>query len=182
MDSAELPFLENIYTDLKKGRHITNMDTDMHRSLSDHFDQYKGLFKALGYKLTRHRLDFFYLSAGPNSALIMQKFAAFYFIFLDHLADNFGTVSEALFNQRFPLPSLPHLKSERYKKIMSEVGVSVERDLENLVGRLQTAGFLHINNDKLITFDSPSHRFLDMCHDLVNPATSSDPIEDSDHD
>lgn len=174
MDSAQLPHLEEVYSSLKQGRHITGSDALAHQSIRENFEQYRALFIALGYKLTRHRQDFYYLSAGPNSSAIMQKYAAFYFIFLDHLADHYGTVSDSLFNQRFPLVDLPHLKVERYKRIMADLKVNTDKDLENLVNRLQGSGFLHINKEKVVVFDSPSHRFLDMCHDLVNTPQTSD--------
>ncbi|PKM46889.1 MAG: hypothetical protein CVV05_00295 [Gammaproteobacteria bacterium HGW-Gammaproteobacteria-1] len=168
-----LPRLPDLYSELRRGRHLCPEDGDLYALLDERPQDYIDLFSAIGYQLTRHRRGFYYLTSGAQSSDQMQRIAVFYFVLFDHLADRFGSVTDALFQRTFPASELPHFFTERYTLLMEEAKLPSLEALQPFLRRLESLGFLSIENDT-IRFRSPSARFLDMCVDLANTPPAAD--------
>lgn len=51
LDLSELTQLAPIFRELFKGYHISHRDPELYTQLSSHQDQYRGLFRAMGFEL-----------------------------------------------------------------------------------------------------------------------------------
>jgi chromosome condensin MukBEF MukE localization factor len=150
---------------LRSGRHVSHYDGRCYRALCENEREYRELFASLGFTLTRHDRDFFYLQ-GSGGGSFSAKAAVFFFIMAEWVSDNGESVTEALFESPVAIVKLPHLERERYRKYMAETGVDSEETLMNLLNRMQRLGFIEFQGEEGIIFRDPSYRFLDLCAEI----------------
>jgi hypothetical protein len=161
MEAHELPFLEKIFTDLRKGRHICMEDGPVYEVLASHKDAFQNLFTALGLNLVFHDRGFFYLDddTAPRSAKRMVLFAA---ILVETLDDKGVNLDEDLTSVVILPNKLPHLKHEKYAKAMAEVEVASEESLLKVLDTLKRYGFAESREDGSWRFRSSAYRLLDV--------------------
>ncbi|HRW77307.1 MAG TPA: hypothetical protein P5207_01440 [Candidatus Sabulitectum sp.] len=171
MSGEELPLIKELFERLRTGRHVYHADGECYRALCGNEEEYREFFASLGFTLTRHQRDFFYLQ-GSGGGSFSAKAAVFFFILAEWVSDNGESVTEALFESPVPLNKLPHLERERYRKYMAETGVDSEETLTNLLNRMQRLGFIELQGAEGIIFREPSYRFLDLCAEITTEEKS----------
>jgi hypothetical protein len=90
LDLSELSQLAPIFRELFKGYHVSRRDPELYAQLSNFQDQYRTLFKALGFELVCDTRGFYYFvpdQAGAAVNKTAQRLALFTFILVEHLAD-----------------------------------------------------------------------------------------------
>jgi len=159
--------LEDAFSLLAKGRHISSQDGELFTSLSTHTERYRELFGALGFELITDPHGFYYFNGSKRgNARGVEQFALFIYIMVDWLSDNDSSIEEGLFNGPRAIDELPHLKSERYRGYLKQAGISGEEDLRRVISRMAGAGFVRTNDDK-VEFLSPTRRILQVCLTLA---------------
>ncbi|PIE51936.1 hypothetical protein CSA37_09165 [Candidatus Fermentibacteria bacterium] len=166
MSWEELPLKKETFERLRTGRHVSHTDGECYRALCGNEEEYREFFASLGFTLTRHNRDFFYLQ-GISGGSFSARAAVFFFILVESISDNGESVTEVLFDSPIPLNKLPHFERERYRKYMAETGVETEEAFENLLKRMQRLGFIEFQGDEGIIFRDPSYRFLDLCAEIA---------------
>ena len=63
---CDLPYLDEIFQRLCRGRHICAEDGNYYHALYDNYDLYQQLFDRLGFRLESHPRDF-YFSGGKRA-------------------------------------------------------------------------------------------------------------------
>ena len=90
LDLSELSQLAPIFRELFKGYHVSRRDPELYAQLSNFQDQYRTLFKALGFELVCDTRGFYYFVPEQMGAQVnktAQRLALFTFIIVEHLAD-----------------------------------------------------------------------------------------------
>jgi len=90
LDLSELSQLAPIFRELFKGYHVSRRDPELYAQLSNFQDQYRTLFKALGFELVCDTRGFYYFVPDMAAAAVnktAQRLALFTFIIVEHLAD-----------------------------------------------------------------------------------------------
>ena len=90
LDLSELSQLAPIFRELFKGYHVSRRDPELYAQLSNFQDQYRALFKALGFELVCDTRGFYYFVPDTATAQVnktAQRLALFTFIIVEHLAD-----------------------------------------------------------------------------------------------
>ena len=90
LDLSEMSQLAPIFRELFKGYHISRRDPELYAQLSNAQDQYRTLFKALGFELVCDTRGFYYFVPELAAAQVnktAQRLALFTFILVEHLAD-----------------------------------------------------------------------------------------------
>jgi hypothetical protein len=157
----ELPMLQTIFTDLRKGRHICLEDGPVYEALAADPERYQTLFAALGLNLICHGRGFFYLDdeSAPRTAQRMILFTA---ILVEALDDQ--GVNLDLDLTRIPiLPAqLPHLQHEKYSRVMAEVDVTSEEALLKVLDAMKRYGLAEPVKDGSWRFRTSAYRLLDI--------------------
>ena len=161
MEAHELPLLQTIFTDLRKGRHICLEDGPAYEALAADPERYQALFAALGLNLVCHGRGFFYLDdeSAPRTAQRMILFTA---ILVETLDDQGLNLDLEL--TRIPiLPAkLPHLQHEKYSRVMAEVDVTSEEALLKVLDALKRYGLAEPQKDGSWRFRTSAYRLLDI--------------------
>ena len=90
IDLNQLSQLAPIFRELFKGYHVSRRDAELYSQLSNQQDQYRALFKALGFELVCDTRGFYYFVPEQMGAQVnktAQRLALFTFILVEHLAD-----------------------------------------------------------------------------------------------
>ena len=182
IDLKELTQLAPIFRELFKGYHVSRRDPELYAQLSNLQDQYRALFKALGYELTCDSRGFYYFVPEQMGAQVnktAQRLALFTFILVEHLADQGRDPLAVLDGGSLGRDELPALL-EKYRDLFLQAEVtSVEELEEKVMRRLSQLGFASEDNG-IYRFLAPMHRFLDVClsvqqdRDLAASLHSSD--------
>ena len=161
MEAHELPLLQTIFTELRKGRHICIEDGPPYEALAADPERYRNLFAALGLNLVCHGRGFFYLDdeSAPRTAQRMVLFTA---ILVETLDDQGVNLDLEL--TRIPInPSrLPHLQHEKYARVMAEVDVTSEEALLKVLDALKRYGLAEPLKDGSWRFRTSAYRLLDI--------------------
>ncbi len=164
----ELPYLAELFQLLITGKHICSQDNAKYYALQEKPEDYKVLFKALGYELVIDPRDFFYFKMpGKANTEGTKQMALFIFLLIEHLDKRENDLESALMNTRFMFATLPHLKSERYRELMSEVKIVDEDGLISTVSSMQKYGFATLYGKESFQFKSPVHRFFNLCAEEI---------------
>ena len=163
-----LPMLEEIFNELRRGRHICAADDKVYRALRDNLDAFQDLFSHLGFKLQAHQRDFFYFRGQDSLSPQASRMAVFVFILIEFLSDQGEPVVDTLMTRTFSVVDLPHFKSARYRAYLKEAGISGEDDLNGLLRQLERFGFIQRNTDNTFNFRAPAYRFFDVCIEILN--------------
>jgi len=165
LDLSELSQLAPIFRELFKGYHISRRDPELYTQLSNLQDQYRALFKSLGYELTCDTRGFYYFVPEQMGAQVnktAQRLALFTFILVEHLADQGRDPLAVLDGGSLGRDELPPLL-EKYKDLFLQAEVTTQDELEEKVmRRLTQLGFASEDNG-VYRFLAPMHRFLDVC-------------------
>jgi len=165
IDLKELTQLAPIFRELFKGYHVSRRDPELYAQLSNLQDQYRALFKALGYELTCDSRGFYYFVPEQMGAQVnktAQRLALFTFILVEHLADQGRDPLAVLDGGSLGRDELPALL-EKYRDLFLQAEVtSVEELEEKVMRRLSQLGFASEDNG-IYRFLAPMHRFLDVC-------------------
>lgn len=171
---VDLPGLQEVFEALRYGRHICQIDGRIYNQLNENYKAYTALFAQLGFELKRHRRDFYYFHSSNSMSGQSEKMAVFMFILIEHIADKGLNIEDTLINQQFAYSQLPHLKNARYKGIMSQLDVTEEDGLFNIVTNMDRTGFAERLNDSSFAFRSPIYRFFDICQDIAAKQKTDD--------
>ena len=165
IDLKELTQLAPIFRELFKGYHVSRRDPELYAQLSNQQDQYRALFKALGYELVCDSRGFYYFVPELMGAQVnktAQRLALFTFILVEHLADQGRDPLAVLDGGSLGRDELPPLL-EKYRDLFLQAEVtSVEELEEKVMRRLNQLGFASEENG-IYRFLAPMHRFLDVC-------------------
>jgi hypothetical protein len=165
IDLKELTQLAPIFRELFKGYHISRSNPELYSQLAGQQDQYRGLFKALGYELTCDSRGFYYFVPEQMGAQVnktAQRLALFTFILVEHLADQGRDPLAVLDGGSLGRDELPALL-EKYRDLFLQAEVTTVEELEEKVmRRLTQLGFASEDNG-IYRFLAPMHRFLDVC-------------------
>jgi len=165
LDLSELSQLAPIFRELFKGYHVSRRDPELYAQLSNFQDQYRMLFKALGFELVCDTRGFFYFvpdSATPQVNKTAQRLALFTFILVEHLADQGRDPIVMLDGGSLGRDELPSLL-EKYRDLFLQAEVQTSDELEEKIMRRMTLlGFANEEHG-IYRFLPPMHRFLDVC-------------------
>ncbi|RMU63665.1 hypothetical protein ALP29_04697 [Pseudomonas syringae pv. avii] len=167
LDLSELSQLAPIFRELFKGYHVSRRDPELYAQLSNFQDQYRTLFKALGFELVCDTRGFYYFV--PDTAVAAaqvnktaQRLALFTFIIVEHLADQGRDPVAVLDGGSLGRDELPSLL-EKYRDLFIQAEVQTQEELEEKIMRRMTQlGFASEDNG-IYRFLPPMHRFLDVC-------------------
>lgn len=175
----DLPKLQEIFDELRRGRHLCAADGELYRALRDNIAAFQDLFGRLGFRLQAHQRDFFYFRGQDSLSPQASRMAVFVFILIESLSDQGEPVVDTFMTRTFTLADLPHFKSARYRAYLKEAGVPKEEDLHGLLRQLERFGFIQRNTESSFTFRTPAYRFFDVCIDILNREEGSQPQEQS---
>ncbi len=165
IDLSELSQLAPIFRELFKGYHVSRRDAELYSQLSNLQDQYRALFKALGFELVCDSRGFYYFVPEQMGAQVnktAQRLALFTFILVEHLADQGRDPLAVLDGGSLGRDELPPLL-EKYRDLFLQAEVQTQEELEEKVMRRMTQlGFAGEENG-IYRFLPPMHRFLDVC-------------------
>ena len=139
LDLSELSQLAPIFRELFKGYHVSRRDPELYAQLSNFQDQYRTLFKALGFELVCDTRGFYYFV--PDSAIASaqvnktaQRLALFTFIIVEHLADQGRDPIAVLDGGSLGRDELPSLL-EKYRDLFIQAEVQTVEELEEKIMR-----------------------------------------------
>ena len=165
IDLNQLSQLAPIFRELFKGYHVSRRDAELYSQLSNQQDQYRALFKALGFELVCDTRGFYYFVPEQMGAQVnktAQRLALFTFIIVEHLADQGRDPLAVLDGGSLGRDELPPLL-EKYRDLFLQAEVQSQDELEEKVmRRLTQLGFASEDNG-IYRFLPPMHRFLDVC-------------------
>ncbi|UVE17016.1 Mks condensin complex protein MksE [Pseudomonas sp. LS44] len=165
IDLKELSQLAPIFRELFKGYHVSQRDAELYAQLTNQQDQYRALFRALGFELVCDRRGFYYFVPEQMGAQVnktAQRLALFTFILVEHLADQGRDPLAVLDGGSLGRDELPPLL-EKYRDLLLQAEVTTQEELEEKVMRRMTQlGFAGEDNG-VYRFLPPMHRFLDVC-------------------
>lgn len=165
IDLKEMTQLAAAFRDLFKGYHISRSEPECYAQLSSMQDQYRALFRALGYELVCDPRGFYYFvpeQAAPQVNKTAQRLALFTFILVEHLADQGRDPLSVLDGGTIGRDELPALL-DKYRDLFLQAEVTTHEELEDkVIRRLTQLGFAEDSNG-VYRFLPPMHRFLDVC-------------------
>ena len=182
IDLKEMTQLAAAFRDLFKGYHISRSEPECYAQLSSLQDQYRALFRALGFELVCDPRGFYYFvpeQVAPQVNKTAQRLALFTFILVEHLADQGRDPLSVLDGGSIGRDELPALL-DKYRDLFLQAEVTTFEELEDkIIRRLTQLGFAEDSNG-VYRFLPPMHRFLDVClsvqhdRDLAASLHSSD--------
>jgi len=165
IDLNELSQLAPIFRELFKGYHVSRRDAELYSQLSNQQDQYRALFKALGFELVCDTRGFYYFVPEQMGAQVnktAQRLALFTFIIVEHLADQGRDPLAVLDGGSLGRDELPPLL-DKYHDLFLQAEVQTQDELEEkIMRRLTQLGFA-LDDNGIYRFLPPMHRFLDVC-------------------
>ncbi|MFC5697524.1 Mks condensin complex protein MksE [Pseudomonas sp. GCM10022186] len=165
IDLKEMTQLAPIFRELFKGYHLSRSEPECYAQLSTMQDQYRALFKALGFELICDPRGFYYFVPEQMGAQVnktAQRLALFTFILVEHLADQGRDPLSVLDGGSIGRDELPALL-EKYRDLFMQAEVTTHEELEEkVIRRLTQLGFAEDSNG-VYRFLPPMHRFLDVC-------------------
>jgi hypothetical protein len=165
LDLSEMTQLQSIFRELFKGYHLSRSEPECYAQLSTMQDQYRALFKALGFELVCDPRGFYYFVPEQMGAQVnktAQRLALFTFILVEHLADQGRDPLAVLDGGSIGRDELPALL-DKYRDLFLQAEVTTHEELEEkIIRRLTQLGFAEDSNG-VYRFLPPMHRFLDVC-------------------
>ncbi|MED5606639.1 MULTISPECIES: Mks condensin complex protein MksE [unclassified Pseudomonas] len=162
---SELTQLGPIFRELFKGFHISRRDPELYSQLSNQQDQYRALFRSLGFELVCDTRGFYYFvpeQVGAQVNKTAQRLALFTFILVEHLADQGRDPLAVLDGGSIGRDELPPLL-EKYRDLFLQAEVTTQEELEEKVMRRMTQLGFAAEDNGVYRFLPPMHRFLDVC-------------------
>lgn len=140
LDLSELSQLAPIFRELFKGFHVSRRDPEMYAQLSNFQDQYRTLFKALGFELVCDTRGFYYFVPDQAAAQVnktAQRLSLFTFILVEHLADQGRDPMAVLDGGSIGRDELPSLL-DKYRDLFLQAEVQTVDELEEKIMRRMT--------------------------------------------
>lgn len=165
LDLSEMSQLAPIFRELFKGFHISRRDPELYAQLSNAQDQYRTLFKALGFELVCDTRGFYYFVpelAATQVNKTAQRLALFTFILVEHLADQGRDPVAVLDGGSLGRDELPSML-EKYRDLFLQAEVQTQDELEEKIMRRMTQLGFAAEETGIFRFLPPMHRFLDVC-------------------
>lgn len=165
IDLNQLSQLAPIFRELFKGYHVSRRDAELYSQLSNQQDQYRALFKALGFELVCDTRGFYYFVPEQMGAQVnktAQRLALFTFIIVEHLADQGRDPLAVLDGGSLGRDELPPLL-DKYHDLFLQAEVQTQDELEEKVMRRLTQLGFALDDNGIYRFLPPMHRFLDVC-------------------
>ena len=165
LDLSELSQLAPIFRELFKGYHVSRRDPELYAQLSNFQDQYRALFKALGFELVCDTRGFYYFVPDTATAQVnktAQRLALFTFIIVEHLADQGRDPISVLDGGSLGRDELPALL-DKYRDLFVQAEVTTHEELEEKIMRRMTQLGFASEEPGIYRFLPPMHRFLDVC-------------------
>ena len=78
----DLPYLDEIFDQLRRGRHLCAADGKLYRALRENLEAFQELFHHLGFRLKVHQRDFFYFRGKDSLSPQASRMAVFVFILI----------------------------------------------------------------------------------------------------
>ncbi|CAG37288.1 condensin complex protein MksE [Desulfotalea psychrophila] len=179
----DLPYLQEIYQELLKGRHISFSEGKLFFALQNDLQSYADLFECLGFELVAHPKEFYYLKKhGKSLNNQIKQMLLFVFVLIDDLDRKEADLEAALFDNSILIETLPHFKTEKYKDYMKEVGVEDEQKLFSIIETLQKYGFLTTLGKVSFQFKTPVYRLLDLCTTVLKDSEEQEILARGDED
>lgn len=146
LDLSELSQLAPIFRELFKGFHVSRRDPELYAQLSNFQDQYRTLFKALGFELVCDTRGFYYFVPEQAAAQVnktAQRLSLFTFILVEHLADQGRDPMVVLDGGSIGRDELPSLL-DKYRDLFLQAEVQTVEELEEkILRRMTQLGFAH---------------------------------------
>ena len=165
IDLKEMTQLAPIFRELFKGYHLSRSEPEAYAQLANLQDQYRALFKALGFELVCDPRGFYYFVPEQMGAQVnktAQRLALFTFILVEHLADQGRDPLAVLDGGSLGRDELPALL-DKYRDLFLQAEVTTQEELEEkVIRRLTQLGFA-ADQAGVCRFLPPMHRFLDVC-------------------
>lgn len=165
IDLKEMTQLAPIFRELFRGFHLSRSEPEHYAQLNNLQDQYRALFKALGFELVCDPRGFYYFVPEQMGAQVnktAQRLALFTFILVEHLADQGRDPLAVLDGGSIGRDELPPLL-EKYADLFLQAEISNFDELEEkIMRRLNQLGFA-LESNGVYRFLPPMHRFLDVC-------------------
>ena len=165
LDLNEMTQLAPIFRELFKGYHLSRSEPESYAQLSQQQDQYRALFRALGFELVCDPRGFYYFVPEQMGAQVnktAQRLALFTFILVEHLADQGRDPLAMLDGGTLGRHELPALL-DKYRDLFLQAEVTTQEELEEkILRRLTQLGFA-LDSNGTYRFLPPMHRFLDVC-------------------
>ena len=144
IDLKEMTQLAPIFRELFKGYHLSRSEPEPYAQLSNMQDQYRALFKALGFELVCDPRGFYYFVPEQMGAQVnktAQRLALFTFILVEHLADQGRDPLAVLDGGSLGRDELPALL-DKYRDLFLQAEVTTQEELEEkVIRRLTQLGF-----------------------------------------
>ena len=178
IDLSELTQLGPIFRELFKGFHISRRDPELYSQLSNQQDQYRALFRSLGFELVCDTRGFYYFvpeQIGAQVNKTAQRLALFTFILVEHLADQGRDPLAVLDGGSIGRDELPPLL-EKYRDLFLQAEVTTQEELEEKVMRRMTQLGFAAKDNGVQFFVALPHSTIDWTLD----DGSAIPIEERD--
>lgn len=175
--------LGKIFDALSRGRHISSMDGDLFESLNKAPQDYRALFKELGFEMVISSRSFYYFNGSGGRGLSgnIHRIALFVYIFVDHSADQGEGITDAIGKGLHSLSAQPHLISERYRKYMQQVGVGTFEQLSDILRQMDNLGFARKIDEDQFAFLPPIYRIIEACEAVIL-SYSADDVESTEEE
>lgn len=161
------PNLREAFQKLKSGRHISVEDGELYYCLRTNCEHYTAIFSGLDFELIAHPKGFYYFQGKRELSKEASRQAVFFFILVQHWGDEGLDLREATFrSEGYAVKELPHFTRSSWRTCMTEVGVEVEEDLEQILRSMERLGFVERNESDRFRFKPPIWRFFDLCRDI----------------
>ena len=137
----------------------------LYAQLSNFQDQYRTLFKALGFELVCDTRGFYYFVPDMAAAQVnktAQRLSLFTFILVEHLADQGRDPMAVLDGGSIGRDELPSLL-DKYRDLFLQAEVQTVDELEEKILRRMTQLGFAFEEGGIYRFLPPMHRFLDVC-------------------
>ncbi|MBI3130314.1 MAG: hypothetical protein HYZ13_03055 [Acidobacteria bacterium] len=162
----QLPYLKDIFTALRRGKHICMEDTLLYGALEKHYEHFKSLFDALGLQLVHHQRGIFYMvdDSAPSAAESIVYFMA---ILIESMDDRGASIQDAI--ERSPrkvflIEDLPHLTMPKYQDLMRGVlDVKDRQGVQRIIASMTRYGFVEALDGGAFRFRQSAFRLLDVC-------------------
>jgi hypothetical protein len=174
------------FRDLRTGRHLCVDDGETYQDIRRHEDQYVAILHAMGYRLTHHPQNFYYISGGNQlNSKGVKAITLFLLVLFQHLEDNkFDSDDRSwqrdLANRTFKIAELPHFATSASRMLMRNLDITEENLREKVLRLMSRLGILELLPGDMFAFRAPVYRFVDLCVDYAerpSEATSDETLE-----
>lgn len=180
------PHMARAFRDLRTGRHLCVDDGETYQDIRRHEDQYVAILGAMGYRLTHHPQNFYYITGGNQlNSKGVKAITLFLLILFQHLEDNkFDSDDRSwhrdLANRPFKIAELPHFATSATRMLMRNLDITDENLRDKVLRLMSRLGILELLPGDMFVFRASVYRFVDLCvayAERPSETTSNEPSE-----